>query len=117
MEHVKSAADRQGRFMKSYYGDKRINITAGIMAVMMLIVVLFSSFYIASHADHECTGEDCPICACIQQCENNIRGIGSGVATISAVIIPVFIAFQFISYGVSLFRLSTPVSAKVRLNN
>ena len=103
--------------MKSYYGDKRINITAGIMAVMMLIVVLFSSFYIAAHADHECTGEDCPICACIQQCENNIRGIGSGVATISAVIIPVFITLLIICYGVLSLRWDTPVSTKVRLNN
>lgn len=87
------------------------------MAVMMLVVMLFSSFFIAAHADHDCTGEDCPICACIQQCENTIRGIGSSITAESAVIIPVLISLLIISLGVPSFQRDTPVSAKIRLNN
>jgi hypothetical protein len=87
------------------------------MAVMMLLVVLLSSFFIAVHADHDCTGEDCPICACIQQCENTIRGIGSGITVGAAVIVPVLILLLIISFGVPSFQRDTPVSAKVRLNN
>ncbi len=90
---------------------------ACIMAVMMLLVVLLSSFFIAVHADHDCTGEDCPICASIQHCENAIRGIGSGVTAVSAVIVPVLISLLLISGGVALFQFDTPVSTKVRLNN
>ncbi|MCR5649665.1 MAG: hypothetical protein K6F86_00615 [Lachnospiraceae bacterium] len=103
--------------MKRYRKNNRITVTAGIMAVMMLVVVLFSSFFIAAHADHDCTGEDCPICACIQQCENNIHGTGSGITDFSVVILPVFITFLFISFGAPSFKLGTPVSTKVRLNN
>ncbi len=92
-------------------------VEAGIMAAMMLLVMFLSSFFIAEHADHDCTGEDCPICACIQQCENNIRGIGSGITATSAVIIPVLFVLHIISYFASSLQDATPVSAKVRLNN
>ena len=63
------------------------------------------------------TGEDCPICACIQQCKNTIRGIGGGITAASAVIILVLISQLIISLGVPSFQRDTPVSTKVRLNN
>ena len=103
--------------MERAYNSNRIRITALIMAVMMLVVMLVSSFFIAAHADHDCTGGDCPICACIQQCENTIRGIGGGITAESAVIIPVLISLLIMSFGVPSFQWDTPVSAKVRLNN
>ena len=52
-------------------------IVAGIAAFAVLFIVLFSSFYICAEADHHCSGEDCPVCACIQICENVIRQMGS----------------------------------------
>ena len=103
--------------MERVYIFNRIRITALIMAVMMLLFVLFSSFFIDIHTDHDCTGEDCPICACIQQCENTIRGIGSGIISVSAVILPVFILLLLTSFGMPSFQWDTPVSIKVRLNN
>ena len=93
------------------------HLTAGIMAAMMLLVMLFSSFYIAAHADHDCTGEDCPICACIQQCENTIRGAGIGITVLLAVCLPVLLSLQIQSFGVPAVWWGTPVSTKVRLNN
>ncbi len=83
----------------------------------MLLIMLFSSFFIAAHADHECSGADCPVCACIQQCENTIWGMGSGAAAILAVIMPVIIFLRSISMGVPSILWDTPVSTKVRLNN
>ena len=103
--------------MDRAYNSNRIRITAGIMAVMMLVVMFVSSFFIAAHADHDCTGEDCPICACIHQCENTIRGAGSDITVMSAVIIPVLISLLLMSFGVPSFQWDTPVSVKVRLNN
>ena len=103
--------------MERAYSSNRIRITSGIMAVMMLVVMLVSSFFIAAHADHDCTGEDCPVCAFIQQCENNIRGAGGGITYISVVILPVFLSFLLISADILSFQWGTPVSTKVRLNN
>ncbi len=92
-------------------------IAAGIMGILMLLIMLLSAFYIASEADHDCTGEDCPICACIQQCENTLRQIGYGAAFCIAVIFPaVFTLISSFLYAVG-FPQKTPVSGKVRLNN
>ncbi len=93
-----------------------LRITAGIMGLMMLVVVVFSAFYIAAEADHDCSGEDCPICACIHHCENTLRGFCSGIAQISAVA-PVFLILPAAAFGIAAVSQDTLVSRKVRLNN
>ncbi len=94
-----------------------IRIASGTIAVMVLFFVLISSLFITVHADHDCTGEDCPVCECMHQCENNIRMLGSGLTALEAVIIPVFELLLFISFTACLPACDTPVSRKVRLNN
>ncbi len=92
-------------------------IAAGIMGLMMLIIVLFSAFFIAAEADHDCTGEDCPVCACIQQCENTLRGIGDGTAAQLSAVVPVFFLLFFAALFVAEFSQETLITRKVRLNN
>lgn len=97
--------------------SKVLRIAAGVMGLMMLVIVLFSAFYIAAEADHDCTGEDCPICACIGQCENMLRGTGDGTAAQLSAGIPVLFILLFAALFVSELSRETPVSVKVRLNN
>lgn len=103
--------------MRNSSTSKVLRITAGIMGLMMLFIVLFSSFYIAAEADHDCCGEDCPICACIHQCENTLRCIGDGISVLSSGII----LFLFVLLAAALFVTAAPsdtlISRKVRLNN
>ncbi len=97
------------------FASKRI--TMGIIGLVMLVIVLFSSFYIASEANHDCRGEDCPICFCIQQCENTLRGVGSGITAQAAVIMP-FLSILFAAAFIAAAASSdTLVSRKVRLND
>ncbi len=96
-------------------GHKRIS--AGIMGILMLFIMLFSAFYIAAEADHDCAGEDCPICACIAQCENILHQIGDGIASCAAVIISIVFLFVSVFLFATLFPQETLVSRKVRLNN
>ena len=96
---------------------KANRIAAGIMSIMLLVIVLFSSFYIAAEADHDCTGEDCPICACIQQCDNTLRRIGNGSAAQSSAVVPVLFILFVSALFVAEFSQETLVSRKVRLNN
>lgn len=91
-------------------------ITASIMGLMMLVAVLFSAFYIAAKADHHCTGEDCPICACIQQCENILRGFRGGMTARLSVIAPVILTLLLAAFFVTVLPQETLVSRKVRLN-
>lgn len=99
-------------------GNKRISrIFTGIMAAMMLFVVLFSAFFIVSHSDHDCTGEDCPVCACIQQCENILHGAGDSSLLAVSDILPIILIAGFIHVSYCIVISDTPVSAKVRMNN
>ncbi len=88
-----------------------------IMAAVMLMIVLFSSFFIAAHADHECDGRDCPVCACIQQCEKNLRGFGDGMTAGISAVMPLLVFLLSVSIPVCSLTGATPVSQKVRLNN
>lgn len=92
-------------------------ITVFIIATVMLMAVVFSAFFIAAHADHDCAGEDCPICAVIHQCESMLRGIGDGAGAEAVAIVPVFALLVCLSLITYIFTGDTPVSRKVRLNN
>ena len=96
---------------------KTKRVAAGIIAVMMLVIVLFSVFYIASEAGHDCSDENCPICACIQQCENTLNQVSGGAACQAAVSIPAIILFAVFFSSPCTFSQDTRITRKVRLNN
>ncbi len=90
---------------------------AGAMGLLMLLIVLFSAFCIAAEADHECTGEDCRICACILRCENTLRGTGDGKSTQLPGVVPVLCVLLFaVLFSAELLQ-ETLVNGKVRLND
>ncbi len=98
--------------------DRKISrVFACIVAAMVLFVVLFSAFFIVSHADHDCTGEDCPVCACMQQCENILHGVDEGSIYAASGILPVILIVGFILASFCIVISDTPVSAKVRIND
>ena len=103
--------------MRNSSKSKALRIAAGIMGLMMLVLVLFSAFYIAAEADHECCGEDCPICECIHHCENALRGIGNGTAVRPAIVAPVILFLLAAAFIITAVSRDTLISRKVRLNN
>lgn len=92
---------------------------AGIMALVMLVIMLFSTSFVVFHANHyhDCHHDDCPVCACVHQCENVIRGFGSSLLEISVAILPTLIFLFTISLCECSLVRETPVSRKVRLND
>ena len=103
--------------MRNSSKSKALRIAAVTMGLMMLILVLFSAFYIAAEADHDCCGEGCPICACIHQCEKTLRGIGDGTAVRCAAVAPVILILLAAAFVIPAVSLDTLISRKVRLNN
>ncbi|MCR5060383.1 MAG: hypothetical protein K6A80_05035 [Saccharofermentans sp.] len=97
--------------------SKHKKIMAGIMGILMLFIVLFSAFYIIAEADHDCDGEDCPVCTCIQQCVNTLHQTDDGMPRQAAVIVSVVLLSVSVVIPVLVIPLETPVSSKVRLND
>ncbi len=90
---------------------------AGLLSLLMLTVVLFSAFFIAAEAGHDCTEEDCPICACIQLCENTLHHMSEGETAQLIAVVPVLIFLFSATLTVCVLPRETPVTNKVRLNN
>ncbi len=96
---------------------RALRITAGVMVLMMLVAVLFAAFCIAIEADHECSGEDCPICAFIHQCVSAFHSIGDGSAVRPAAAVPVILVSFVTAFAITALSQNTLISRKVRLNN
>lgn len=97
--------------------SKAIRAAAGALCVMLLLAVLFSAFYIAVEADHDCCGEGCRICVCIHQCRNVLRQFGIGAAVRQSAVLPVCAVLFAAMLVVAAFRQDTLVSEKVRLDH
>lgn len=97
--------------------QKNRQITAWVAIFAIVFVMLFSTIYISKHIDHNCSGADCPICATLEQCSNNLKTIGT---------ILVFVVIGLFA-SVSLQKELQPeldvafncslISQKVRMNN
>lgn len=103
--------------MCSSNSTKVKRIASGIIGFMLLVIVLFSSFFIAAEADHNCAEEDCSICAYILQCENMLRGIGDGTVAQLFAIALLLSVLPFTARFTAELLLETLVTKKVRLNN
>ncbi|MCR4904280.1 MAG: hypothetical protein K6A23_15585 [Butyrivibrio sp.] len=102
--------------MSRDYNEKR-KFAAAVMAVFMLVVVLFSAFFVAIEMGHDCSGEDCPICHCIQQCENTLHHIAGGMVLQAEVILPVIFFILTVSFLTDELYQQTLISQKVRMND
>lgn len=102
--------------MKLQSGKNKLIITAVIVPVI-ICALFFSMYYIASEADHDCCGGDCPICAEINLFQNVINQIGAGF------LLKVIEAFLFLAVvsesasAIDYLCFATLVTHKIRMNN
>lgn len=110
------AIDMMEILSSTYEKRNKLRIAAILLILAVLFFVLFSVFFIVHEADHDCSGDDCPVCMLIQIYEDNIRQVGSGDAA-SATGILVFLALTMPVFMAFSVRTSTLISNKIRLNN
>lgn len=90
---------------------KRKRLIASVLALTVALVMLFFVCFIVAEADHDCVGENCPICYQICICENVMRSIGFvAIAVIFTIFSRLFsIAIPALvnkwEYNISLVRL------------
>ena len=59
--------------------NSRKKIISWIIFIVFSVVVLGSSFFIITHADHDCTDEDCSVCMEISECFKTIKTLGTAL--------------------------------------
>ena len=90
---------------------------SGITGLMMLFFVLLLTLFTDLEAGHDCSGEDCPVCAALQQCEDIRRELGKGCGGQSISVCRVFFLSVPVMCQFPILAFSSPVGRKVRLNN
>ena len=100
----------------SVYSRAQQRRAAGLCAAMVL-VLLASLLFITHEANHDCSGRDCPICACIRQAENHVKQLGTGTAALPAALPVVLLLAALLCMRPCALPCENPVSQKVRLNN
>lgn len=86
------------------------------LAVLFVLVMLSSLAFIVLEAEHDCTGEDCPVCGQLAVCENALKlGLVSAVFISACLAGTVFSSLARLAAGIRLCL--TPVALKVKLSN
>ena len=101
----------------SFNGLKTTNVSGRFAAAILAAMFIFTLFFVVLETCHDCSGKDCPVCACLIQCESLFRFFalflpepGSWQRN------PLFLPFPVILVPVVLMR-ETLVSEKNRLDN
>ena len=96
---------------------KKKRIFSVAVCILFLFVIFASLFYIVEEADHQCTGEECPVCANIHQVGQTLRNLSTGtIAHATANLFPIIFVLVISGQGLVVSNTSL-VSQKVRLDN
>ena len=97
--------------------NKAYRILAVALVCLLAAVMLFSAFYPAVESDHECSGEDCAICAVLNACENflhQLLDIRFAIAVAALIVgASILLPGPYIDNGCSF----TLITHKVKLSN
>lgn len=93
--------------------------TRNVMILMMIVIVffgmLYSVFFLANNAHHDCTGENCPICEQLQVAENIVNKLSTAVISIGAAIF-LCVSTQAVSSKYRyIFVEDSPIRLKVKM--
>lgn len=95
---------------------KRERIVAAVLAALAVLVMLSSAFFIVAHAEHDCEGEDCPICEQLCACVKSFQRFTITVLVAAAVALTCACDIR-LGGKVCAFAPSTPILLKVKLSN
>ena len=87
------------------------------LTILFVFVMLFSHIFVIAEADHECSGEDCPICEIIAIVSDAIKGlslIGSAVVICAALVFGIVKSLYVNNEAQS---VSSLITLKVKLSN
>lgn len=96
---------------------KKTRIFAAVLAALVVLVALSASAFMIEHADHDCTGEDCPVCERLFACAQSLRNLaGAAVVVLASVAFASVVSASADGY-LPAYVPRTPVSLKVKLSD
>ena len=96
---------------------RKTRIFALALAIILLLCITAAGAFIAHEADHECSGDNCPICAAVAAWTGTLQLLGFAAAIFPALCSVLRRAVRRGALLPDLFSLKTPVSLKVLLLN
>ena len=96
---------------------KKKRIISLIVAVAVFFVMLYSALYIVAEANHDCVGENCPICYQISVCENTLKNLSLAVCAVAFAAAFTYTLCRSISACADVTPSYTLVSLKVKLTD
>lgn len=90
-----------------------------LTALHMTAVLIFSALFILTHAKHECTGDNCPVCEEIKVCADMIHVLSEAIRTGFVVFFAYMVTLKPIisDWTGPCLRPVSLVSLKIRLND
>lgn len=88
-----------------------------LLVAAVCFAMVFSAFFIAFEADHDCQGDGCTVCAQIASCEYIIRNVGLALIAVSAVFAAVYTAVSVLPRVCRTVEKSTLIALKTELLN
>ncbi len=86
-----------------------------VTAITIIFVLLFSVIYIAAEANHDCIGENCPICEQMAICQQHLQELSGGAALLIIELFAFFPLYVLSAKPVGFQRLFTLITLKVKL--
>lgn len=96
---------------------KKKRIVSLVVAVAVIFVMLYSALYIAAETDHDCVGENCPICYQINACQNTLKNLSLAVCAAVFAAAFTYTLCRSISACADVTPSYTLVSLKVKLTD
>lgn len=96
---------------------KKKRIISLVVAVAVFFVMLYSALYIAAEANHDCVGENCPICYQISVCENTLKNLSLAVCAVAFAAAFTYTLCRSITACADVTPSYTLVSLKVKLTD
>ena len=87
------------------------------LAALVLFAILASFLVILGETDHDCTGEDCPICAAVAACWKTLERLAKLLAVVAVCAVAVLATVCGAPAFCRFLRKTTPVSLSVKLLN
>lgn len=92
-------------------------ILALLLSIAVILFLLSSSAFIVTHADHDCVGENCPVCEQLYSCAQNLKNLSVSLLVAASTVALAFSLCGGMKWLTPVFALHTPVLLKVKLSN